>query len=184
MRIRVEKALVLDLEATCWKTKEEQGEQTQDIIEVGIAVVDLVNRKIKYESGYSQLVRPVNSVVNDYCTDITGITPEMVKNKGIPFNEMCNQVTNKYGENTIWMSYGYFDYKLFNEQCNRMAVKLPFGKNYYNLKNMNSIFGGYKKEFGLDNALAERGMKFEGMKHRAYDDAENAARVLLHMLRS
>ncbi len=41
-----DKIVVVDIESTCWETKEEQGNQPMEIIEIGACVLDV--KMLKY----------------------------------------------------------------------------------------------------------------------------------------
>ncbi len=71
MTIKLNKIIVIDIEATCWQ-KYPPPDQESEIIEIGICIVDVATAKpIEKES---ILVRPERSKISEFCTQLTTLT--------------------------------------------------------------------------------------------------------------
>ena len=93
MAKKLDKIIVIDVEATCWNTAPPQG-MTNDIIEFGICLLDVHSGEISDNRGI--LVIPERSEISDFCTELTTITPEMIRNEGISFKEACSIIKKEY----------------------------------------------------------------------------------------
>ncbi len=71
--------LVVDLESTCWEGSP-PPEQTSEIIEIGLCTVDL--NTLTHSEKRSFLVKPVQSEISDFCTELTTLTPDMFAGAG------------------------------------------------------------------------------------------------------
>lgn len=182
-RKRPRKVNIIDLESTCWEPRDTQPEgEYQEIIEIGIAVLNMSDIKYPIEDVRSILVKPTESRLTDFCTDLTTITPELLDKEGIPFVAALDILKTDYkiGDRT-WCSWGDFDRKLFEKQCGRRNIKYPFGPRHINLKNLYSVMNNLKFELGMPKALENLGIELEGTHHRGVDDARNIAKIARHM---
>jgi len=177
-RIKVNKILLYDCEATCFddsqKTKNE-GE----LIEIAIVPLDLDRMELREDLFYSSLVKPLKSEISRYCTDLTGITQEQINERGKSFNVVALEIREKYQQRVANGSYGNYDPWLIERTSRAHNVKNPFEKTHYNIKNMYSIFSGAKKEMGLLAALSDSKKTFKGCQHTALDDTLNMGRLIL-----
>lgn len=181
MGLRYDKIVVIDLEAQCWKGSPPQG-YSKDIIEIGVATVNLATLKAEYGEGI--LVKPDKCDISDFCTDLTSITREMLDADGVPLERACRRVMEKYsGRKRVWGSWGNYDKKALGGECYRKDVKYPVSQTHWNIKSMVVPFLGWDREYGLDGAIAEMELGFEGQHHRGVDDAYNTARILAEVLR-
>ena len=81
--------VVIDLEASC--PAEDQGNNSierSSIIEVGAVRLD--RRSLEIVASFSELVRPEDYPIVPFITDITGISPDMVKDKDNKNNKNFN----------------------------------------------------------------------------------------------
>lgn len=179
MAIERDTVLIVDIESTCWKKhKNPPGEQSE-IIEIGICSLHIASGEIKDKK--SIFIKPTESTVSPFCTKLTTITPEMLDEQGISFEDACQQVQSDYQtHNRLWISWGNYDRKMFQKQCERRGVDYPFSDNHCNLKNM--FANMYTTRIGMAAALKKIGLELEGTQHRGDDDAYNIARILRHML--
>lgn len=179
MADKLDKILVIDLEATCWRGDPPPGEESE-IIEIGICVLDVASGQ--REDHASILMRPVLSNVSDYCTELTTLTQKDVA-KGISLHEACRILETKYqSKKRLWASYGDYDRRKFWAECESHGIDYPFGPSHLNVKSLLSVAYNLKKEPPLDKALALLGFPLEGTHHRGDDDAWNIARILAHIL--
>jgi inhibitor of KinA sporulation pathway (predicted exonuclease) len=173
---------VIDVESTCWEPPEYQPrDQISEIIEVGIAVVDLKNLVITENEGI--LIKPQNSKLSKFCTKLTTLTQEQV-DKGIFIQEAYELLKNKYGsKNRTFISWGDYDRSMFERNSRDYGIKYPFGPRHHNLKNAFTLLYGLDRELGVDKALEYLGMELEGTHHRGVDDSRNIAKILIHNLK-
>jgi inhibitor of KinA sporulation pathway (predicted exonuclease) len=172
--------LVIDLEATCWKGQPPEG-MYNEIIEIGIAVVDFKTKEV-IESE-SIIVKPKFSEISYFCTELTTITPELIEEQGILFEEACKILKDKFkSQKRLFLSWGKYDYNQIQADCKLHGLDFPMGREHYNLKPLFSLKHGLSHDLGVDTALEHLGLEFEGTHHRGVDDAKNIARILKTML--
>jgi inhibitor of KinA sporulation pathway (predicted exonuclease) len=179
MAKRLDQILVVDLECTCWEGEPPPGE-TGEIIEIGICLLDA--NTLTRSAKESILVRPERSQVSPFCTHLTTLTQEQVE-RGVPFAQACQKLRKEYnaGDRT-WASYGDYDRRQFERQCQETNVFYPFGKTHLNVKNLASIALNEPYELGMDKALQRLNIPLEGTHHRGVDDAWNIAQLLALLL--
>ncbi|NLF10202.1 MAG: exonuclease domain-containing protein [Anaerolineaceae bacterium] len=179
MENRLDQILVIDLETTCWRGDPPAGQQSE-IIEIGLCRLD-VDSLQRLETR-SIIVRPVESEVSEFCTELTTLTPADVA-RGISLREACRILRDEYAaEERLWASFGDYDRKKFERECRSKAVAYPFGDAHLNVKNLFAVVHRLPQEVELDKVLAMLGWEMEGTYHRGDSDAWNIARVLAHIL--
>lgn len=185
MGTKLDKVVVIDLEATCWDTN--KGEEVpegcrREIIEIGIVLLNMETGKIELSD--SIVVKPTQSWVSPYCTQLTGWTQEAV-NKGIPFDNALNILKKKYGiKNRVWCSWGDYDRSQFQKQCGWDDIKYPFSLTHINVKTLHGLMKGLSKGIGLGKAIAGYGWEFEGRAHNGLDDAKNVAKIFYKLMKT
>lgn len=179
MAIRKDKIVIIDLEATCWEGFTAPLGQTNEIIEIGICLLDPFAAEISKKR--SIFVKPTESLISPFCTELTSITAQMVDNLGIGFEEACHILEQEYDtRNRLWASWGSFDREFFLNQCRRRKVRFPMSKKHSNLKRVFQDNHGIR--MGLVRALDAVGIQQEGVQHRGDDDAFNTALLLRHLI--
>lgn len=173
--------LIVDLEATCWENDRIPAGQKVDIIEIGICELNRTTKAIsKKQSIY---VIPERSKINKFCTNLTGITPQLIEEKGIYFEEACEKIKDEYHSIPLtWAGFGNFDKEQMIEQCDYLGIENPFSENYLNVMYQFKNYIGHHKMMGLKRALNYMNMDFEGNHHSGADDAYNAAKILREIL--
>jgi inhibitor of KinA sporulation pathway (predicted exonuclease) len=83
-----------------------------------------------------------------------------------------------------WASWGDYDRRQFERQCDATGVPFPFGPTHLNLKTLFAVAHVLQREVGMEAALQRLGMPLEGTHHRGVDDAWNIARVFATLLPS
>ena len=176
-----EKIIIIDLEATCWQgTKPE--DQENEIIEIGICILDIRTGEITGNRGI--LIKPEQSTVSTFCTELTTITQEMLDREGITFQEACDILANEYqAEQFTWASYGAYDINMMQSQCKRRGVAYPLSEDHINVKKLFTEKRGLKKPTGMNGALHILEIPLEGTHHRGIDDAKNIAKILYWCLK-
>jgi inhibitor of KinA sporulation pathway (predicted exonuclease) len=179
MKRKLDKILVVDLEATCWEGDPPTGESSE-IIEIGLCILDVATGERSDTQGI--LIKPQRSTLSDYCQKLTTITLEMLADAP-GFSEACGLLVETYDSNQrTWASYGDYDRLKVMQQCEDWGVPYPFGRSHINVKNLFALQRGLKHEVGLQRATALLDMPFEGTIHRGVDDAWNIAAVLDRVL--
>lgn len=177
--------LVVDLEMTCGLGV---TMDVQDIIEVGTCVLEL-GSPVSAEDSASVFVRPVRSRVTQFCTKLTGITPERVANAPnfAATAPRLNELVRAVGA-AAWVTWGQ-DQTLMHRQCLASEVPNPFdGLLHVDIKRLMTpllyqLTGGAKPQgagagVGLKTALTQLGLEFIGRHHGGAADAFNTARLL------
>ncbi|MBB4807924.1 inhibitor of KinA sporulation pathway (predicted exonuclease) [Chryseobacterium defluvii] len=173
--------LIIDLEATCWENDRIPIGQKVDIIEIGICELNLKSEIIsKKQSIY---IIPERSEINGFCTKLTGITPKLIEEKGIYFEEACEKIRNEYHSVPLtWAGFGNFDREQVIEQCDWLSIENPFSGHYLNVMYEFKKYFRLPKQMGLKRALDHLKMDFEGNHHSGADDAYNTAKILRKIL--
>jgi len=176
---KLDKIIVVDLEATCWKGDPPAGELSE-IIEIGLCILDVATGQRDF--GRALLVKPRHSQLSEYCQNLTTITPEMLEN-GLDLREACAILREDYhSETRTWASYGDYDRVMLAAQCEAWDIPYPFGRSHINVKNLFALHMGLQREVDLQKATEMLGLPFEGALHRGIDDAWNIAAVLNDVL--
>lgn len=155
--------------------------QESEIIEIGIALLDAETGEISDNEGI--LVKPKNSKVSPFCTELTTLTQQQLDEEGMSFSEACQILENKYSQYT-WASYGAYDIKMMTAQCNKRNIDYPLSESHINVKQLFAEKKGLKKPVGMAGALYVLGIPLEGTHHRGVDDANNIAKILYWCLKN
>jgi inhibitor of KinA sporulation pathway (predicted exonuclease) len=178
----LDRILVIDVESTCWAPGEQPAGAESEIIEIGVAEVDVASAAVVGSA--SILVRPERSSVSRFCTELTTLTQEQVR-EGTSFQAACATLRKQYKSDLrAWASYGDYDRSQFERQCGAANVRYPFGKTHLNVKNLFALVHTLPREVGMSEALGRLGLSLEGTHHRGGDDAKNIARLLCELLKA
>lgn len=192
MGANLNRILVVDVEATCWETREEQGDRPNEVIEIGITEVDLKHGKIGEPTSY--LIKPRFTTVSPFCTQLTGWKPEDLADAGEPL-DILTAIKQDFGiqKDDLWCSYGEFDrIKLGCEGrasmgglygIRRHENPFAFMRTHINIKTLFAVRRGLSKEVAMDKALNIAGQKMEGRHHNGADDSFNIAKLVLLTLK-
>ena len=170
-----QRIVCLDLEMCCWD--DGRDPRTGEIIEFGLAEVDLIEGKVIKRAQY--YVKPDTHEVSEFCTELTGITQKIVDKQGRPFADVLATVTKNFGgKNKIYGSWGRDDY-VIRKECEDKGIDYPF-KEFLNIATLYRIHKRLKnKRFGHKKAMELEGLDWEGRHHSGADDAYNLARLAL-----
>lgn len=174
MNVKTTKINIVDLEATCFKDRNYQRIHSE-ILEIGIVQVNTKTKQIEKEASY--IIKPQNSYVSEFCTELTSITPEMAE-KGISLQEAFELVKRDFSVDKYpWGSWGGYDARKIYNEAKTKKLHNPFSQSHYNLKELFALSKGLKKGVGLNKALNILNLEFDGTHHRGIDDAKNIAKV-------
>lgn len=179
-KLKIDRVVIVDCEATCWATKEEQGTLASEIIQIGACSLCLNTGEIEKTKSY--IVKPHNFQLSEYCTNLTGLTTKIVKS-GMPFKDACNKIVKDFGtKNRVWASYGTGDRKMFESECILKQAIYPFNDCHIDVSILFHLKYFIKDRMSLEVALEKIGKKFEGKQHNADWDAYNTAVLLFGIL--
>lgn len=177
--MRYDHLIICDLEATCWPTKEESARNTSEIIEIGVVLLNLRTRQIEKSQGI--IVKPVQSKVSEFCTQLTTLTQEQC-DAGIEYDKAYDILIDEYDSlNTPWISYGDYDRTMFERQSARWSVPTPMSKSHVNIKLLYTLMSKEHKALGMDRALKALNIPLVGTHHRGIDDALNITKIFLEL---
>lgn len=182
---------VIDIEATCWDTKEEQGTKPNEVIEIGVAVLEYATGKVIDRA--SLVVRPRFTTVSPFCTELTGWTQEAIVEQGKDIARVLKEFKTLFNPKPehVWYSCGQYDKNMLSSKTQKGVGALygiqadvnPFDMmNHVNVKTLFALKHKMKKEKGLEGMLNILGEKLEGRHHNGSDDAFNIAKIVNHVL--
>ena len=153
---------------------------TGEIIEVGLAEIDLASGKIVKRAQY--YVKPEHDEVSLFCAELTGITPRKIEKQGRPLASVIQSMIKNFGgPNKIYAAWGRDDLILFKE-CADKGIEAPFSE-FINLATLYRIQNRLKdKRIGHRAAQEAKEIEWEGRQHSGYVDAYNLAKLALTML--
>ena len=170
--------LIIDFEATC----DGHGRlpaADMEIIEIGAVLLDGDDQ---VAGQFQCFVKPVlNPLLTPFCTALTGIKQSDVESAGT-FPDAARALSHWLRSDvpvspTRWASWGDYDRKQLNRDCERHQVANPLALPHQNVKTAFAhAHGGHG--WALGDALAHVGLAFEGTLHRGLDDALNIARLV------
>ncbi|KAK7113563.1 ERI1 exoribonuclease 2-like [Littorina saxatilis] len=194
--------IVIDFESTCW---ERDKSRTQEIIEFPAVLLNTKTGEI--ESEFQYYVQPQeNPTLSTFCQQLTGITQEQV-NDGIPislclrkfshwlhklFQEKKIQLAGTQAANSengavntaalvTWSDWD-FGVCLHYELRRKQISKAPCFNQWIDLRATYTKFYGRKPK-GLNGALQDVGIEFEGREHSGLHDSRNTATLAWRMIR-
>ena len=104
---------LLDTEFTAWKGSQEnnwskEGEE-KEIIQISAMKIIYKNSRFEILDKFNIFVKPkINTILSDYIMELTGITNEKIKKKGISFNKAIDKLYNFCSHNNKLLNvYSY-----------------------------------------------------------------------------
>ncbi len=173
--------LVIDVESTCWESSPPPG-QSSEIIEIGLCPVDL--KTLTRLEKRSILIKPAQSEISDFCTELTTLTPDMFTHTGSLADAVKTLKNEFHSKDRLWASWGDYDRRQFERVCADQGVGYPFGPSHLNVKSLFATATGIGHELGLDAAYKHLGLAMEGTHHRGDDDAWNIAGIVCRLLKA
>ena len=165
----------------------EMNQPSGKIIQIGAVVGDTETGEISQRLRI--YVNPGEPIV-PFITELCGITQEQIDREGMPLDDayqILKDFHRKYTEFLNPITWGGGDSAEVREQLSPAAREdWCFGRRWIDAKTLavsrtiardNKVFSG-----GLSGAMKRLGLKFDGRKHDAQDDAENTFKIYHHML--
>jgi inhibitor of KinA sporulation pathway (predicted exonuclease) len=173
-KVRLDRTLAVDFELTCWDGPPPPG-QVPEIIQIGVCEIDNESAtRLRSESWY---VRNTLSEVSPECTRLTGITPEILRRRGLPLAEVGRLVAKKYGaRNKSWMAWGS-DKEAIDRDCLTKDVEPFFSNAFFNVGLLCSMVMSESRSLGLSEVAERLDISFEGRPHDAGADADVLAEI-------
>jgi inhibitor of KinA sporulation pathway (predicted exonuclease) len=176
---RLDKLIVVDIEATCWERSPDPPIYPHEIIEIGVC--EILNTPIPTIGRRKQYyVKPEIGTISQFCVDLTGISSETVVNSPFLKQAIEEFKSDFLTDRFIWVSWGDYDRDQFRRECQLKNIDYPFGSRHINLKSLFSSLHGVQDEFSVKKAMAFSGMEFDGRLHSGVDDAFNIGRLLVN----
>jgi inhibitor of KinA sporulation pathway (predicted exonuclease) len=173
-------SVVIDFEATCG---DGIAGNAMEIIEFAAIVADSSWNPLD-NGEFCRFTRPVlHPLLSSFCKELTTIPQNEVDWSPV-FPEVLTEFVGWLGrlvplEDVTFCSWGDFDKKQLQRECERWNVPYPFSKNHVNLRPLAvkrlGISKGQKQ--GLFSVVEFLGLPFLGTQHRGIDDCRNAIQV-------
>merc|ERR1711953_861176 len=188
---------VLDFEATC---DDKSKVYPQEIIEFPVLLLNTRTRLV--EKTFHYYIKPdVNEVLSDFCTELTGITQEIVSQEDtLSLKEVLKRhlewlMECQLVDDSNKVSAGKRLHSFIYLTCGDWDLKtmLPGQLAYHNIDVPKPLktWLNIKKEFrnfyktnpkGMISMLNLLGMELEGRHHSGIDDCHNIARICVKLL--
>ncbi len=88
-----DRIVCFDLEMCCWN--DGRTSRTGEIIEIGVAELDLNTGRIVRRAQH--YVRPEHDEISPFCTELTGIKPDLIEKNGKPLATILRSIEQKFG---------------------------------------------------------------------------------------
>lgn len=138
----------------------------------------------KLDKGFKVYVKPHNPI-GGYVKKLTGITDELLEEKGIPFKDAIKKFVSYCGrdfKNTLFVTFGSHDARIFNQSllhssdANAEDVRHIVDNNLDLLSILNEYIRDQNNNtYSLANYLRLYNVNFEGQEHDCLCDARNLA---------
>lgn len=158
--------------------------EQSEVIEVGLCL--LTSSTMELSRPRRIFIKPTRSTLSPFCTRLTGITPEVLEEKGKTRHEVLKILREEYklGQR-VWAGWGD-DGTVLARQLDAPDLLEQGGGNptspYIDLQSMFSLVANQGRRVGLLEALKIAGLQPVGDHHNGGDDAFNAAQLMRWML--
>jgi len=193
--------LVIDFESTCWSEK--FNSPSPEIIEFPVVLLSLTTGKIVSE--FHTYCLPVEQPrLSSFCTQLTGITQTMVEG-GVPlqtclvlFKQWLESVCKEFRMTVNGENMGMVDGELNTATCCTwsdwdLSICLEFECKRKQIKKLaclgswvdiRAVYRSFynRRPQGLNGALKELGLSFQGREHSGIEDARNTAMLVWKMV--
>ena len=167
--------IIIDFEATCVSNDEKPIDS--EIIEFAAIKV---NKEGQLIDEFCEFVKPViNPKLSNYCKELTTITQEQV-DKADYFPEVYKRFIEWKGDVDLWCSWGRYDYRQLKDDCSIHDVPFTMNK-HINIKSVYRELFKFKRA-GLQIALKQMNLEFEGTHHRGICDCKNIYKIYLKII--
>jgi len=163
----------------------EMNQPSDTIIQIGICIGSTRTGEIHVKRQWNIYTE---EVIAPFITQLTGVTQEDVA-AGVSllgaYNEL-GELYKQYDCSLNFISWGGGDSQLLRSQLPE-GTKWLYGKRWFDVKTLYQAFilGAERPispRAGLAKAMIKTGLKFNGTKHTAMDDATNTFLLMKHLL--
>lgn len=165
----------------------ELNQPSGKIIQIGACIGDITTGEISHD--FSVIVNPLEPI-NPFITELTGIKQEQVDNEGILMEEAYIKLVDFFNEHKPFINaitWGGGDVQEVKDQVGHVeSHPWPFGRRWIDTKTLFVSWRfsqGEPIQGGLAKSMTKVGLKFEGRKHDALDDAKNTFKMYCRMLK-
>ena len=194
MGANLKTGFVVDVEATCWVGREEQGNKPKEIIEIGVA-------ELEYKTGLviqraSIAVKPRFTKVSPFCALLTGWTQEVIDAEGLDIEDAFKEFSKMFNptRDHVWFSCGEYDRLKLSSDSGPGGVGSLYGveprqnpfdlmRSHVNIKTLFALKRKLQKEAGMARMVEMIGEKLEGRHHNGADDALNISKIVRYVLK-
>ena len=161
---------------------------SHEMIAIGavLATLDRKGNIKRYKDSFKIFVKAKNKIGN-YVTNLTGITEEMLKEKGVSFYKAMNELRNYCGsafKKCKFMTFGNHDLKIINSSCS-YNLDLPkdiVSQIQHNYIDFTVLISEFVKDqngnpYSLLNYCKLFNVREEGIAHEPDADAVNLAHL-------
>lgn len=172
--------MIVDLEATCWNGAPPNN--VREIIELGAIRLNAYGEET---GSFDQFVQPVvNTRLSVFCQELTSISQENV-DRADTFPTVFDRFLTWADldlEDYLLVTWGKEDAHLLKNDCILHELDFDWISPHLNLKAAYRDLKGLKKQAGLKKSLDLEGFEFDGIHHRAIDDAYNTVKIFRRYL--
>lgn len=192
MKKQSSRFLALDLELNNEEKFRNSPGYHPEVIQIGLSVGEFIRHPNNIETNIletdSKIVK-IDSPIDPFITQLTGITTEANKEQGVSIEEAYNfimTVKNKYSLTSPVVQWGGGDINILRHEFDRkLGGKQPLGRRFIDVKSIicfNRLFDKKSIFLNLTQALQMYNLEFQGTKHDAAFDAMNTMRLFLHLM--
>ncbi len=181
--------IVIDLEFTAWEGSHARGwngeQEYREIIQIGAVEVVQHERTLALKAELDILVRPaINPELSDYITKLTGITNDMISERGVAFPAALRTLQEFTGAIDVVLCNG-LDGQILRENCILNGVDYPFRPDRVaNLRPLLAKTLELPEETVVSSRLpALVGLRNQRKTHFAVDDARAIVAAVNELLR-
>lgn len=177
------KILVLDSELTCFECSERECGVPQEIIQFGMAIVNVDTLDIERSGAYYVTNERVN--LSKFCTQLTGITEKTLYNQGLQLGHVAELLRERWGvssKKTQVVTWGC-ESQWMKPDFNIKRVDYPFRDNMLDLAGYLKFGKAFQPGLRLMDVAQEYGVEVERPIHDAKNDAITTARLLIAMIK-
>jgi len=169
--------IVFDLELTCWEG--DLAGRMQEIIEIGAYKVDAWRHT---RSKFNRFIKPkVYPILSPYCIQLTSITQaniDQAKSFKIVLHEFSEWCEIDLEPHHL-IAWGEKDQSYLIDNCKLHGLDFEWTQPYTDLKKQYQRIKKLYEPKGLRHATESEGWEFDGVQHRAIDDAYNLCQIFL-----
>ena len=162
----------------------EYNQPSQTIIQVGYIIGDTNTGEILERVCREVLV---DEVISDYIVKLTGITQDQIE-AGRELEDIYDEMKILHDKHKCFrnaLTWGGGDSDDLRRALGLDVEKYLLGRRWIDAKTLfvsRAIAKGEKHQAGLAKALTRMGLRFQGRKHNALDDAENTFYIYRKLL--